>query len=63
MFSVGQMCKLNKPPHIFEGIIIMPGQSVQIQKINEDGTYDLLFYDKEQMPHTMPSVSGEFISE
>ncbi len=41
----------------------MPGQSVQIQKINEDGTYDLLFYDKEQMPHTMPSVSGEFISE
>lgn len=52
-FSVGQKVQLTKPPHIFEGVIIMPGAPAEIKDLNPDGTFNLLYHDREMMPHTM----------
>ena len=60
-FVPGEKVKINKPPHIFEGVIIMPGSPAEIKAVNADGTYDLLYYDREMMPHTMPGISGNEI--
>ncbi|MCS6983533.1 MAG: hypothetical protein NZM25_00200 [Leptospiraceae bacterium] len=62
MFREGEQALLNKPPHIVEGVIVMPGTRVTITKIHEDGTYDVLFYDREQMPHTIHAVRPEDLS-
>jgi hypothetical protein len=40
----------------------MPGAPAEISKVNDDGTVDLLYYDREMMPHTMPSVKASEIS-
>ncbi len=53
-FAPGDKVKITKPPHIFEGVIIMPGSPAEIKTVNADGSYDLLYYDREMMPHTMP---------
>ena len=34
----------------------MPMSLVEIEKDNADGTYDVIYMDKENMPHTMPSI-------
>jgi hypothetical protein len=61
-YSAGDKVTIQKPPHIFEGVIIMPGAPAEISKVNDDGTVDLLYYDREMMPHTMPSVKASEIS-
>ena len=53
----GDKVRIIKPPHIFEGVIIMPGSPAEIQAVNADGSYDLLYYDREMMPHTMPGYT------
>ncbi|MBL8033360.1 MAG: hypothetical protein JNJ69_06660 [Leptospiraceae bacterium] len=60
-FATGDKVKINKPPHIFEGVIIMPGAPAEIKTINADGSYDLLYYDREMMPHTMPGIKASEI--
>jgi hypothetical protein len=55
-FSPGQKVQITKPPHIFEGVIIMPGSPAEIKEIHEDGTVSLLYYDREMIPHTMPGI-------
>lgn len=62
-FKVGDKVTIQKPPHIFEGVIIMPGAPAEISKLNEDGTVDLLYYDREMMPHTMPAIKTTEISQ
>lgn len=57
-FSLGDKVTIQKPPHIFEGVIIMPGSAAEVSKVNEDGTVDLLYYDREMMPHTMPAINS-----
>jgi len=59
----GQKIKLNKPAHIFNGVIIMPGVLVEVIKKNSDGTYDLLYHDREMNPHTMKNISAGELSE
>ncbi len=56
-FQTGDKVKITKPPHIFEGVIIMPGSPAEIKDVNPDGSYNLLYYDREMMPHTMPNIS------
>ncbi|AFM14798.1 hypothetical protein [Turneriella parva] len=60
--KVGDKVTLQKPPHIFEGVIIMPGAPAEVSKLNDDGTVDLLYYDREMMPHTMPQIKITDIS-
>lgn len=60
--KVGDKVTLQKPPHIFEGVIIMPGAPAEVSKLNDDGTVDLLYYDREMMPHTMPQIKTTDIS-
>ena len=59
----GDKVKLQKPPHIFEGVIIMPGAPAEIKEVNPDGTYNLLYYDREMMPHTMPNIAEHEIQK
>ena len=40
-FAPGDKVKITKPPHIFEGVIIMPGSPAEIQAVNADGSYVL----------------------
>jgi len=61
-FAVGQKVKIVKAPHIFEGVIIMPGSPAEIKEIHGDGTVSLLYHDREMMPHTMPGIKPEEIS-
>lgn len=63
MFQPGDKVKIRKAPHIFEGVIIMPGSPAEIAKINDDGTYELLYYDREMMPHTMPNIRADEIEK
>lgn len=60
-FAPGDKVKITKPPHIFEGVIIMPGSPAEIKTVNDDGTFDLLYYDREMMPHTMPKIRANEI--
>ncbi len=60
-YSVGDKVTIQKPPHIFEGVIIMPGSPAEVSQLNADGTVDLLYYDREMMPHTMPAIKPEDI--
>ncbi|MCX7633340.1 MAG: hypothetical protein N2Z22_08420 [Turneriella sp.] len=62
-FAVGDKVKINKPPHIFEGVIIMPGAMAEIAAVHDDGTYTLLYYDREMMPHRMPGIQEHEISK
>jgi hypothetical protein len=39
----------------------MPGSPAEIQTVNADGSYDLLYYDREMMPHTMPGYRANEI--
>lgn len=55
-FAPGAKVKIVKPPHIFEGVIIMPGSAAEIKAVNANGSFDLLYFDREMMPHTMPNV-------
>lgn len=55
-FALGDKVQINKAPHIFEGVIIMPGSPAEIKAVNADGSYDLLYHDREMMPHTMPGI-------
>lgn len=55
-FSPGQKVQITKPPHIFEGVIIMPGSPAEIKEVHNDGTVSLLYYDREMMPHIMPGI-------
>jgi hypothetical protein len=55
-FSPGQKVKITKPPHIFEGVIIMPGSPAEIKEVHDDGTVSLTYYDREMIPHTMPGI-------
>ena len=34
----------------------MPLSPVEIEKVNPDGTYDVIYMDRENMPHTMTSI-------
>lgn len=61
-FKIGDHCRLNKPPHIIEGVIIMPGSPVQIHSIEENGTYSVLYLDKEQMPHILKEIQPSELS-
>lgn len=62
-FSPGDKVKIKKPPHIFEGVIIMPGACAEIAEVHEDGTFSLLYYDREMMPHTMPGIQADEIEK
>lgn len=55
-YQLGDRVNLNRKPHIFEGVIIMPSSPVEIEKVNPDGTYDVIYMDRENMPHTMTSI-------
>jgi hypothetical protein len=58
-FAPGDSVTIQKPPHIFEGVIIMPGSPAEIKQVNADGTIDLLYHDREMMPHVMPGIRPE----
>lgn len=62
-FQIGDKVKIAKPPHIFEGVIIMPGAPAEIKEVNPDGSYQLLYYDREMMPHTMPNIAENEIQK
>lgn len=61
-FTPGQRVKITKPPHIFEGVIIMPGAPAEIKEVHADGTIDLLYLDREMMPHTMTGIKQNEIT-
>lgn len=62
-FDPGDKVKIRKPPHIFEGVIIMPGSPAEISEVNADGTYNLLYHDREMMPHTMKNIKADEIEQ
>lgn len=62
-FAPGDKVKITKPPHIFEGVIIMPGSSAEVSAVNDDGSVSLLYYDREMMPHTMPGIKENEIEK
>lgn len=62
-FAPGDKVKITKPPHIFEGVIIMPGSPAEVSAVNDDGSVSLLYYDREMMPHTMPGFKGNEIEK
>jgi hypothetical protein len=62
-YKPGDKVKIRKPPHIFEGVIIMPGALAEIAEVHNDGTFSLLYYDREMMPHTMHGIKAEEIEK
>lgn len=62
-FAPGDKVKITKPPHIFEGVIIMPGSPAEVSAVNDDGSVSLLYYDREMMPHTMPGIKENEIEK
>lgn len=62
-FNPGDKVKIRKPPHIFEGVIIMPGSPAEVSEVHGDGTYSLLYHDREMMPHTMPGIKADEIEK
>jgi hypothetical protein len=62
-FNPGDKVKIRKPPHIFEGVIIMPGSPAEVAEVHEDGTVSLIYYDREMMPHTMRGIKPEEIEK
>lgn len=61
-FKLEENCFLLKEPHIVEGVIIMPNSPVQIHKINDNNTYDVLYLDREQMPHILTNIKETELS-
>lgn len=62
-FAPGDKVKITKPPHIFEGVIIMPGSPAEVSAVGDDGSVSLLYYDREMMPHTMPGFKENEIEK
>lgn len=60
---IGKTYRLDKPIHIFEGVIINPMSPVEVATENDDGTYNVIYMDKENMPHTMTSIKKEELVE
>ena len=58
-FKAGDLCILEKDPFIFKGIIIQANSTVEIKEKNEDGTYTVIYIDKEGFSHDLPSISAE----
>jgi hypothetical protein len=62
-FNPGDKVKIRKPPHIFEGVIIMPGSPAEVAEVHDDGTLSLLYHDREMMPHTMRGIKPDEIEK
>lgn len=39
----------------------MPGSPAEIKEVHDDGTFSLLYHDREMMPHTMPGIKANEI--
>ncbi len=52
----GRVCILNEPTFIFKGVIIQANSQVQIKEYCQDGTYTVIYTDKEGMPNEIPNI-------
>ena len=55
----GESCKLLRPSFLLKGVIVQHHSIVEVNSRNPDGTYTVLYTDKEGYQHELTEIQPE----